>query len=692
MKKVWLSILFLISAPVSAGTTQFDNISVRGTTQSTGTISGPGSGITGLNASNLSSGTVPNARMPNPGASALGGTESLTCSTHQWWESLSTSGVPACTQPAAADLSDGTTGSGALVLVTSPTLITPALGTPSALVGTNISGTGASFTAGHVTTNANLTGPITSSGNATAVASQTGTGSKFVMDTSPTISACTMTGTSTFSVMSSATANSSTGGKINFANNNAIEWRNSGNSADIAFGTGSSDAVPSWGGVDLGNVSGSQTFSNKTLTAPTLTGAVLDTGTMAVNNAASQLAVGTGLDSGSKVIIGGSDTAITSGSANGLFINWTGNSNNTSNMKAIVVNPTTPASTTLNRVVGLQTNLNLGSGGTLNNYVGIADPGAPSHVGTNNVSFSDNESSTGNWFFNQSGTDPSLLGGNLQLGGSTIYKGSSSGTVTIGAPATVTSYAMTWPAGQSGTNQYLRNNGSGGLSWASSSSTLTNPTVQKFTSGTGTYTTPTGPGPLYIKITMVGGGGGGSAGSALGSAGGSNGGNSTFGTSLLVAGGGAGSTQGSLLPGVGGAGGTASLGSGPIGLALVGGMGAPGSSQGSSVGATSYVAGGSGASSPLGGAGAGGTAGAAAGSVGAANTGAGGGGGGFEGTGAALTNSGGGGGAGGYVSAIINSPTSTYSFVVGSGGAGGTGTNAGGTGAAGVILVEEFYQ
>lgn len=39
-----------------------------------------------------------------------------------------------------------------------------------------------------VTTNANLTGPITSVGNATSVASQTGTGTKFVMDTNPTFS------------------------------------------------------------------------------------------------------------------------------------------------------------------------------------------------------------------------------------------------------------------------------------------------------------------------------------------------------------------------------------------------------------------------------------------------------------------------------------------------------------------------
>lgn len=63
-----------------------------------------------------------------------------------------------------------TTGSGAVVLATSATLVTPALGTPTALVGTNITGTAAGLTAGHVTTNANLTGDVTSSGNATTLA------------------------------------------------------------------------------------------------------------------------------------------------------------------------------------------------------------------------------------------------------------------------------------------------------------------------------------------------------------------------------------------------------------------------------------------------------------------------------------------------------------------------------------------
>lgn len=79
------------------------------------------------------------------------------------------------------------TGSGALVFGTSPTLVTPNLGTPSTLVGTNITGTATGLTAGNVTTNANLTGPITSVGNATSVAAQTGTGTTFVMNTSPTL-------------------------------------------------------------------------------------------------------------------------------------------------------------------------------------------------------------------------------------------------------------------------------------------------------------------------------------------------------------------------------------------------------------------------------------------------------------------------------------------------------------------------
>ncbi|WP_353247155.1 hypothetical protein, partial [Limnohabitans sp.] len=46
-------------------------------------------------------------------------------------------------------------------------------GTPSTLVGTNITGTASGLTAGNVTTNANLTGAVTSVGNATSLGSFT---------------------------------------------------------------------------------------------------------------------------------------------------------------------------------------------------------------------------------------------------------------------------------------------------------------------------------------------------------------------------------------------------------------------------------------------------------------------------------------------------------------------------------------
>ena len=74
--------------------------------------------------------------------------------------------------PSSANLAaavTGETGTGALVFATSPTLVTPDLGTPSALVGTNITGTAAGLIAGNVTTNANLTGGVTSVGNAATV-------------------------------------------------------------------------------------------------------------------------------------------------------------------------------------------------------------------------------------------------------------------------------------------------------------------------------------------------------------------------------------------------------------------------------------------------------------------------------------------------------------------------------------------
>lgn len=78
--------------------------------------------------------------------------------------------------------STGATGSGAFVFSTSPTLVTPALGTPSSLVGTNITGTASSLTSGK---SSNLTGgaggsiPYQSASDTTAMLSN-GTSGQFL--------------------------------------------------------------------------------------------------------------------------------------------------------------------------------------------------------------------------------------------------------------------------------------------------------------------------------------------------------------------------------------------------------------------------------------------------------------------------------------------------------------------------------
>ena len=63
------------------------------------------------------------------------------------------------------------TGTGNLVFADGPTLTAPALGTIASGDGSALTGTATNLTAGNVTNNADLTGPITSSGNATAISS-----------------------------------------------------------------------------------------------------------------------------------------------------------------------------------------------------------------------------------------------------------------------------------------------------------------------------------------------------------------------------------------------------------------------------------------------------------------------------------------------------------------------------------------
>lgn len=130
-----------------------------------------------------------------------------------------------------------------------------------------------------------------------------------------------------------------------------------------------------------------------------------------------------GIQSNSVINIQGTP-ATTGTSQIGFLIQPSWPSSATTSIIGAEISMNNAASTTTTNGIGFQVNaISPGASSTILREVAFYDPGSRSHFASSNATLSDNVAFSNNWLINQSGSDPSILGGTLFLStGSLIFE------------------------------------------------------------------------------------------------------------------------------------------------------------------------------------------------------------------------------------------------------------------------------